>query len=1322
MALERRFDVELMARNYSGSLNLTARGLGTFDAGAWRGPRLLVPVTVEALVVTPENASGPWAQTKVEPVVPEGGGAVTMKVPQPFETFDNRPPGVHLHWALPDGLTKGTHDTPPEEEPPQATEVGGVERREADTNQATKFPLVPDRWLVVRLSPGRSVETKRRATAWVIESEQTDEARRVTPLGEWAEDRSAGNKKERWLTAVGTGEPAYAAYYDNVQNVLGFHDSLAGVAAGPLTYVVMGWYSQPEDDPLHPPQTSVAWSALLDRLGWTLGDTPESSMERLTQVAQEAKARAGKAGLRTNYAASAATRFTLADSAVERLAKTADAPATAVRTSARALLNKTETTESRSLFLDSALSALAEISDSSVVSESNLFLQYWPRQMICHGMVYDVRWNKVGGSYDRSDSGVPRSGSIGVAVGNTGIEALSALTAERRGEVNLEKILAAFHYGLLPELDKADGLAALETLLHGEDFGSKPGGYIVDTIEEGDLFPQAATSEAGAGQAGRAAKKDSRFGGGARFEGVGQYGIPTSRVEKRFVVSKRGFNEVLADHAHSVTPTAGERAEQRPRKAVPLRRGMPRYWYPNDPVILLNQGKRSYKHGEDGRFTQDNKLVCRLTGETIQSLNPIIARASGGGAVRATITAADLAADTLDSGQIPEEARALYREALLLDETSAPVAGTSLNDKQNYLDSITVQSAATRHSLSTDSVAEKVRVEQTLLWNHVVNPDVDAQALMAISGIEGRMPSKVAVEPWSAPWTPLHLDWEVEWLPSPNTVADWELRELDYELSPRVETTASGATRSYQARSLLTPGVAAVFSARLKKFLEDEPKGDDGQATATQEEALKEIIDALGQIDVLSTSMSNFHGLLIGREERHQVTPEGADEAAPLPTPTPADPSTLFPTRAGHLRLKRLRIIDAFGQMYDFDRGALSQLTCAEDVRVETDRSLVSLPPRIVQPSRLMFRLLSAGSDAEEATKLKSPVCGWILPDHLDEALEVYDAGGISQGQVQLERDGSTLEWQGVPGNQGPLGGLPGLENQHLQRMMEGLLAWGLRDAPAPDPEAPGRESALSSLLRMIDATLWTIDPLGREGDEHLSVLVGRPLAVVRAQLALETEDAPVTEELSRTPFAVRLGALTRLHDGLMGYFVNDDYSQFYPVHESIADQTRPSGPREGFLGAIRTVPRFYQSFGGSSSVKPVEHPYINRDPLVRIRPRQQILLTLVIDPRGAVHATSGILPRKRIELMREHVADALDAMTMTFRVGPVLTDPETIRMPLPAEIRGGWSWIRRRSATVWQESPIVNANQDALLSPTPVQIAEGWLKLSGALKDNDEE
>jgi hypothetical protein len=286
--------------------------------------------------------------------------------------------------------------------------------------------------------------------------------------------------------------------------------------------------------------------------------------------------------------------------------------------------------------------------------------------------------------------------------------------------------------------------------------------------------------------------------------------------------------------------------------------------------------------------------------------------------------------------------------------------------------------------------------------------------------------------------------------------------------------------------------------------------------------------------------------------------------------------------------------------------------------------------------------------------------------------------------------------------------------------VVQGLLAHGLRDRERLASDAPPSETALSALLRMIDATLWSTDPVGRAGNEHLSLLVGHPLALVRAELRLEVQSDPrasnwqgalyndARAELERTPLPVRLGEVLALDDGLMGYFVNDDYSRFHPVHESLAPQARPSGPGEGYLGSMALPP--------GTDPRAVEHPYIDRSPLVEIRPGQRIRLTLVLDPRGAVHATCGFLPRKKIELLREHVAPALEALAFTFRVGPVLVDPDAVRMPVPAEIAGGWSWVRRVNVTTWQEDPVVKASQDALLPDAPAMLSEGWLKLSGSL------
>ena len=114
-------------------------------------------------------------------------------------------------------------------------------------------------------------------------------------------------------------------------------------------------------------------------------------------------------------------------------------------------------------------------------------------------------------------------------------------------------------------------------------------------------------------------------------------------------------------------------------------------------------------------------------------------------------------------------------------------------------------------------------------------------------------------------------------------------------------------------------------------------------------------------------------------------------------------------------------------------------------------------------------------------------------------------------------------------------------------------------------------ESALSALLRAIDTTLWTVDSFSALGSEHVAGLVGRPMAVVRAQLRLELKPpddvdlsnaaqaaawAAAEAEAARHAFPVRIGELTRSDDGWLGFFVDDDFSRVRPVDKPLAELT----------------------------------------------------------------------------------------------------------------------------------------------------------------------
>ena len=1408
--MKRNYKIEKAYQNLVLAEGITAKTIRTNDPLLWRGPRLLVPVELDVLVVDKSNENDQWANvlfnpnniagytkaksTKAKSTEAKNNESTEPEIdrsedPQiiggrvPFDTYEARERGIYLHWSLPDGLTHGkTVSNEQDETPPSEASSIQQEQHDLEVNENTEFPLIPDRWLVTRSSPGANKNSKRKVSAWVIKSEATDKADRVVPLGHFVEDRN--NNNERWLTAIGEGDPGYAAYYDNVEGKLGFYDDMSGVDHGPISYLVTGWYSNKNDDPLYEPTSKERWKEKLNQMGWALSSDAEDADARLATLESNRKQKERLAGLKVEYRdamqptayrdleyVANAERAISTPISTTTATTTAKATATASATPANGTLfdsgilnianNVLNTINADRSFgyLSENSARISEIADRVFVAADSDFLSYWPRQMLCHSMTYGVKWNKQGGDYDPKYSGKPKPSKLSVCVGNTGVEALSALLAKNADHQHAERIYNAYHYGLLPELQEQDGLATLESLLHSEDFESQPGGFVTDTIMDGDAFPDLSSSEANSIERKKVWKHRGR-----RQKSATKKDEKTSRstVRSRFFVRKDGLALTKENIRQKANPEFFKR-KPRPRKSVAIRKAMPRYWQPKDPVILFSEAKRGYKHGEDSRLSDDGLLICRLSDETVTSVGVGIGRKSKNISMLNTLYAvkpSHITKGRLQSGQIPPETQSLFNEALLLDMNNAPIAASHILGLQSSGD-LQKQYPDKHHTLdklTTENITQRYQVQISLMKNLYLNPELDAQVLASVESITGRQPNEFAQKPWRKPWTPLHMDWKVEWIPNENHREDWQLDEHDYDTTESNDNnTEAREPYSYQGSTLLTPAVTRSMADRLTKFIADEDLAEEGAtediASEAQELALGELRAAIEKLDVLSGNISGFHDYLLAQVDDYQFSPsvDGSEAAEKGLDQLEKEKRTIshlkkFPVRAGHFRLLKLRIVDAFGQYIDVNDDTLNNPIKAEDMESNPDSpQLMRLPPRIVQPSRLMFRMIQAENDQQDATKSVSPICGWLLPDHLDEALEFYDDEGYSLGQVQRRRPVSgeivttSLEWQGVPGDPGSFGAPPSLNNKHLQSVVNGLLAAGERDAQRVlNPDVTTHEqaknysndSALGALLRMIDSTLWTVDPLGREGNEHLSVLVGRPLAVVRASLRLETKELETQGDLSSTAFDVRLGELTRLGDGLVGYFINDDYSQFYPIHEEIANQTRPSRPHHGYLGAIQTTQGFYSSYAETSTAEPVKHPYINEAPVIKVRPvapgkvdpaSKSVMLTLVLDPRGGVHATSGILPRKKIELLREHVATALENMSVTFRVGPILSNPETIRMPLPAEIQGNWSWVRKTGLTVWDESPIVAAVPEPKLSHTPSEIQEGWLKLSSAQTEEEE-
>ena len=87
--------------------------ISTWDKYLLREHRLLVPVDVQALYIEPGNAEKMVRLPML--VAGENGVGVSNPedgMPDPFTEGTPRAPGVHLHWAMPDALLRGTLEQP----------------------------------------------------------------------------------------------------------------------------------------------------------------------------------------------------------------------------------------------------------------------------------------------------------------------------------------------------------------------------------------------------------------------------------------------------------------------------------------------------------------------------------------------------------------------------------------------------------------------------------------------------------------------------------------------------------------------------------------------------------------------------------------------------------------------------------------------------------------------------------------------------------------------------------------------------------------------------------------------------------------------------------------------------------------------------------------------------------------------------------------------------------------------------------------------------------------------------------------------------------
>ncbi|WP_341843662.1 hypothetical protein [Chitinophaga caseinilytica] len=1143
--------------------------------------------------------------------------------------LDQLKKGVHLHWALPEALTRGNYD-------PAANQ--------------TNFAVTPNRWLLSRIIITSGVPSR---TSWIIESDglydagvhptdavvtlpvktlsDKEQNYRYTGISalfttSWNEPADPNRFKDltgQDLSAVANGDTCFAAFYPNSRNIFGFYDDMDKLD-GPIDvmYQVTGWYSQPVNDPLNGGKTK---DQLQTAYGWTFKD-----------------------------------------------------------------------------------------SDAT------------PVYSFYSGLTEAITWN-VKTSYI-VDS--PNQGPIpaAVTIGNNPSETFSAYFKKRlHPDIDFfEDLLNAFQTGILPIFKEPEPgqLSLLQELLHGKQFNPSDAGItylIVQKPDEDDINDPGNDTPAtdlplqmgiSLNQLNIVQQqydyytdydthfKGTLFGNWYRLMKADDDG--TKNELDAIIRAQIGYYEdaifpkltslknELDAQLKLVNDQLGALNEERRIKPQLELKETPasRYWQPNEPVLLLTAPEfaGTARFSVTASVDADGYLICRINDQLLSSIvvNNI------------TITAAQFnAIDLPGPNNLPQSAvfNSLIEESCLLNTNIvSSLTGIAANVLQDSL-----QAALDGASQSTYTFT-------------------------------GLLPAPKAVRWWNGnPWNPIMVIWEADFSPLQPTMQGENLQQYSanfFSNNYDVDQNAGGFItykgpsdptqfiahnrEGYSGSAILTLSAADSFAKQLAEYLEDHT-----------DKTLQTILDDLGTGKYVTFSINGFGNSLIMQDQDLQLNVKVPDNNpyAPL-TESVSDivgdfysvspePNGFYnPIRAGYLNA-RLTAVDVYGNKREIQISdqcyANSMISWYNGKQIP---ETAFLPPRISQPSRLIFRWLSAdGDQSQEMTvhPATTPICGWVMPNHLDASLFFYDQQGHALGTMFLDGDHTTILWQSAPG-----------DNKTINQSVASVFAYqNSVFAAFAESLATSTPAFFLDFWTAVDSMHNFVNPSSYAQNNDLAVLIGRPVAITQAMLRLEAAGSPAANQswytlepedngFTGVQFPVILGDLDNIDDGLIGYFKQGtegyDFSSFY------------SEAATGTNGVVKPA---------ATNLLVNVSPKIDApDPANVMQDAVKVLM--LVDPRASIYATSGIQPVMTIEIPPDEYTDIVSTLEMTFLTTPVLQGITGFNLPLPAEEGYQWSWVEETLVAdkpVWAVVPDISfTTSEAIAAYTPQAIREGWLRLNPQL------
>ncbi len=1262
---------------------------------------LWVPMKLEAMVLNQEaRAAHSFLRFQMQY---ENLQQFESPEPAPFVGGSTEKPeaGIYLHWTLPKALRHGhrkggrlSEKNPPPYEKPAQTSV--------------EYPLVPNRWLVIRTQYEKAHPSI--SKAWIIESDFLDAKLGTSPYVDPHQTQPDGKpiptkigrafrfteelnplpiQNRPFLKAIAPGNALFASYSPGVKNVFSFYDDMTdntdqtALTQGNFTYQVIGWYSDPKHDPLHQAQ-------------WVPNHQPDFSG---TYVCH------------------------LLDWVV--YAKTPPAA----------------------------------------------------QKMLVHALVSQVNWDLGADNPPAKHFPTDLKQHSKVAVGNNAIDALAAIIRLHKPNSPEADLLEAFRYDLLEHFDEPGSSERLNMDIRQHWFGTTPSGHVWSIVPQEhkdsalpppDLPPLTQTdyqtlanlntqqSEWDRNRRLLQSMQQKLYGLWWKYKRVThqslEFPVPVSNEFAAWLKTQLArqigiaadpsepnwwIHQVRAQQAQVDTQAKALKQLAEPFQASLHQRGYelkatstPQYYYPNDPVILATGLGRSTHLDPTG------PLVCRLPSQTLTALTvngtTYTTQGTGKNSIQSHIP---VLSDP--NHLLPESLQALYDESFLLSPQWFAI---------------------------------------TVLQDATQSDEVN-QAIQALPTTGAQFPPlELARQVWAQPWVPLLLDWQVTVLEGPAYTGesnqtslttfhqeDWKFTGTDFQWNGSKDANDfEEEGMVLKGRTFITPHLTLSLADQLQEFVEKHK--DRGSKWEALLKDLETTLEALKKSDSLSQRLSGMTAQMIQRNYAGTPIPSG-DITSDIgsghlghPQPYPHKPHPFAPAifdfapmRGTFFIINRLSVIDMFGRTVDlleanYNPSLQTEGRVSEDgfypipasnlqthftqfpsptvgVSAQPAQRMLQLTPRLIQDAQLSIQFTPNTGASEDVSHLPqaNPICGWLLPNHLNRSLAVYAPDGEAWGELYLSVHETSTQpattqlvpaWQPDPTNPHAPTGVDKIPNMIVQRMLTTLM------------HRQDNGVALSDFLQVIDETLWTVNPRGGRHDQNLSVLVGRPLAIVRMKVSLKIPGRFTVNQDWWNTFAVQpnqlpdpqkvasfqhitggvpkflwpvlLGNLVFRDDGLIGYFVTDP-NDAQKTFETFNTLTLPSSVQTDYLKKIDADHNHLQlSFIDDTCTAP--------DP----KQHQVVELTALVDPRGSVHAFTGLLPVTSVTLPERIVTPALQKINYLFRSGPFLTSPDAVRTPRPAENKGQWSWF---DEVTRQAFPLEAADGKVRFPSTPPLIKEGWLK-----------